>query len=230
MIGIGKTLHYGEKRQGEIRCKCGNQHFWHTTVQRSLKLSIFALLPLKDGALLKCTKCQREYPAQQQNNTHFSQLNLSQRLPQVAGWPFLVLIGLMLTVFYRSVNPDDSQYRVAPKVGDIYFVDYHQITKQERYAGHPYRIARLVAVSDEELELKVSSWSHSKKWGVITDFSTQMYAYKSNYMANTITLAFDSLRRHDEVFSIRRKFNNVDVEKKQKRTEFVKNFFDPPFL
>lgn len=230
MISVEKSLYYGEKQTHVRQCKCGSHQFWHATLMHTLKISIFSILPLRDQVILKCSKCQREYPSAQSDRQKFVRPGFNTRMTQFMGWPFIVVIGLLISTFYQSINPDDTLYRVQPKVGDIYFVDYYQITKDYRHATHPYRIAKLVSFSDNELELKVSSWSHSKKWGVLSDFSTQMYAYKSNYIADPVTLDWQVLHSSDEVFSIRRKRSYVDVEETQKRTEFRKRFADLPFV
>lgn len=232
MFSIEKKPLFGQKVAIHYACICSHQSFWMTTQLKRFSFFSLPLFPVASEHVLKCCKCQREHRPNviEQLPDKFPRPDIRGVLSGFHGWFMVSLLAFMMLFFYRSIYPDDTHYRAQPRIGDIYFVDFYQISENDQYFTHPYRIAKLIDISGDNLVLKVSGWSHSRKWGVFNDFLNQQYAYKSNYMTNLFTITKSALQSRQSVFGVRRKRQYVDVEEVQKGVVFEKKFEDFPYL
>tara|TARA_B100002049_G_C16008174_1_gene344570 strand:- start:12 stop:710 length:699 start_codon:yes stop_codon:yes gene_type:complete len=232
MFSFDESDFFGDKKNIDVKCICGNHEYKFNKRLKYFKLGIFPLLPVKIKPTLTCCKCLRRINALDKNPQFFPKYDSLFVLYHFSGWPIVLLILAFIYFLYRSMYPVDLGYRQTPKLGDIYFLDFHKINENAKYQKYPYRLAQLVSYSEKsnQLTLKIGGLSHSTYLSVLREFATQKYAYKSSYLKEHILVSSNILKNKGIVLSVRRKDSYVDVEKLQKQISFEKKILEYPSL
>jgi len=147
-----------------------------------------------------------------------------------SGLPILILIYAAFNYFEQRLNPDDSQYRQQPKIGDIVFLNYYQLSGEANQILRPYRMAKISAISPEEntVKLNLGIWSYGDQHTVTKEFFTRRDSHLSYYGGKKLSLSFSVLMDEKLVWKMRRREFFVDIEQHQNSTRFEKNFLIYP--
>lgn len=216
--------------EGQKSCKCGSKHYKVISKLSYMCLESLSLFPYRISYFRQCIHCRRSIGINKYSQTDLPSFSKGAIATKFSGWLAFLVVCLAVIVLKRSINPDDSLYRHAPKVGDIYFVDYYHLSKKPNYFRHPYTMLKVLSYTQEIglIKAKVMGWTHSHKRGVYKDYFSQKYKYASYFGEENLSIRVKELKNKNVIFSIRRPKFNVDLEKHQQTITFEKKTFSYP--
>jgi len=132
----------------------------------------------------------------------------------------LFFIFFVFTWFSRFY-PADETFRTNPKLGDIYFIDYYEITQDSEHLRYPYRMARLVKIdpSRKLLILNLGAWSYNNKYSLVKEYLSKRDSHFSYFSYSDIYIPLSMLKNQRLVWQIRRRPFTLDIEYYQQKTK-----------
>ncbi|MDA8621212.1 hypothetical protein N9L48_01065 [Psychrosphaera sp.] len=129
------------------------------------------------------------------------------------GWFLISLIILSAITTIKFIYPNDQELRLTPKIGDLVSLNREAIDKTGEFLSHPFTLARVTAVRDDDLTLVVSKWQFPDQFSLMKDFLAQKDQLNSYFLNNKIILSRDLLNDKTITPVVRRRNANYDREK-----------------
>ncbi|MGJ8678793.1 hypothetical protein [Paraglaciecola sp.] len=221
-VNIKNDYVLGDKYSESSTCECKTQPTRKTLIIRYLTFADLPIFPINFKSTHLCTSCGCVYspiPKINSNDWRNNKFNLASKF---SGWLIILLAMYIVGNFIAEINPDDTGFRHEPRVGDLVFINYHLMSRKDRYFSHPYIIAKITGLDAENNEVNATllKWSNSTESGVIKDYLSQQDKYDSNF---SFPITFDSsaLDNKSLVFGMRRRNFDGEFNSLQKRLKFT---------
>lgn len=222
-FNIGKQKITGEKVECAKTCSCGSQKFWLATVLHYVQVGPFALFPFKKDKKLVCRNCFKANDGHFCEELEFPKVKPSQYLAKMTGWPAMFALAFALNHFYYSIYPQDEALRQHPRIGDVYFVNYHKMTGDITQSSHPYRIAKVIGFDEgsQQLKVKMSGWSYGDEMSLFKEYVVRKDNLNSYFSHTEKLISKMQLNDNSLVLSARRRVSS-DIETLSLKTEYYR--------
>ena len=206
MIGIEEHIGPCHSEHSPEACVCGRPSR-AVQVTKFATIFSFSLFITERKLVYRCFSCNRL------KQTDMSISGINDGLGKlVFGWGQLLLLIGMLTLGYNFAYPNDQRLREAPRVGDILVVNLFEITREPKDQPHPYTLAKITQVEDDEVQLQVGRWQYLREFATFRDMLSRQDLMSSYFSNRNIKVSQLLLDETQAVRSIRRRHSFFDLD------------------
>lgn len=201
------------------------------SILKYVSFTIFPLFPFKKMAAQQCNNCFRIIQTEKKAPSYTPpKVSKGTVFSTWFGTPLLMLISFLLSSYLSFIELEQERVRSHPKHGDILFLNYFNLTKDEKQLRYPIRIAKVEKFDQvkNQVILKLSSFKYRYSDGATLDYRGRSYLFGSYFAKKQLVLPLNALSDKSVFYDVKRPFYNIDVEIFQTATKFEKTYLEYP--